>query len=59
MGLGLFFARRIARGLGGDITAAPGVQKGTGFTVRVPLGAGVRPRTWSLANGGGVTGHGN
>ena len=59
VGLGLFFARRIARGLGGDITAAPGVQKGTEFTVRVPLGAGVRPRTWSLANGGGVTGHGN
>ncbi len=59
VGLGLFFARRIARGLGGDITAASEVGEGTEFTVRVPLGAGVTPRKWGFANRGGVAGHGD
>lgn len=44
VGLGLFFARRIARGLGGDITAASQVGEGTEFLVRIPLGASVTPR---------------
>ncbi len=46
VGLGLFFARRIARGLGGDITAVSQMGEGTEFTVRVPLEAGITPRSW-------------
>lgn len=52
VGLGLFFARRIARGLGGDITASSQVGEGTQFTVRVPLGAALAQRSWVTPPGG-------
>jgi hypothetical protein len=39
--LGLFFARRTACGLGGSITAASEVGKGTESVAKIPLGATV------------------
>jgi heavy metal sensor kinase len=39
-GLGLSFARAVARAHGGDISVASRLEKGTIFTVRFPAGAG-------------------
>jgi two-component system sensor kinase FixL len=36
-GMGLAISREIARGLGGDLTAKPGAERGAEFTVTLPL----------------------
>jgi signal transduction histidine kinase len=42
-GLGLAIARKLARMMGGDVTVASEPGKGSVFTVRLPVGAEIRP----------------
>jgi signal transduction histidine kinase len=43
-GLGLALSRKLARMIGGDVTGASEVGKGSVFTVRLPTGAGTQSR---------------